>query len=289
MSGSRSKLPIAALAALLLATAGFFTYLLREAAAKDDAAPVIVCSSSEIHVSVDASEEELLFGVTAMDAEDGDITSSVVIESISSFVEPGKSIITYAAFDSHNHVATASRTLYYTDYHSPRFRITDSLQFLSGTVINPLLYITAEDCIDGDISNKISMTLLESGDYISAIGVHPVEFRVTNSLGDVSSLQTEIVVYERSSYNAPSIVLSDYLVYTEPGERINPIDYVREIAFLRESYTVEQYGAENLVIDDSELNIARPGIYKVTIYCERGDATGSATLLVAVTDSVSAS
>ena len=30
MSGSRSKLPIAALAALLLATAGFFTYLLRE-------------------------------------------------------------------------------------------------------------------------------------------------------------------------------------------------------------------------------------------------------------------
>ena len=283
MSGSRSKLPIAALAALLLATAGFFTYLLREAA------PVIVCSSSEIHVSVDASEEELLFGVTAMDAEDGDITSSVVIESISSFVEPGKSIITYAAFDSHNHVATASRTLYYTDYHSPRFRITDSLQFLSGTVINPLLYITAEDCIDGDISNKISMTLLESGDYISAIGVHPVEFRVTNSLGDVSSLQTEIVVYERSSYNAPSIVLSDYLVYTEPGERINPIDYVREIAFLRESYTVEQYGAENLVIDDSELNIAKPGIYKVTIYCERGDATGSATLLVAVTDSVSAS
>ena len=262
MSGSRSKLPIAALAALLLATAGFFTYLLREAAAKDDAAPVIVCSSSEIHVSVDASEEELLFGVTAMDAEDGDITSSVVIESISSFVEPGKSIITYAAFDSHNHVATASRTLYYTDYHSPRFRITDSLQFLSGTVINPLLYITA---------------------------VHPVEFRVANSLGDVSSLQTEIVVYERSSYNAPSIVLSDYLVYTEPGERINPIDYVREIAFLRESYTVEQYGAENLVIDDSELNIAKPGIYKVTIYCERGDATGSATLLVAVTDSVSAS
>lgn len=95
--------------------------------------------------------------------------------------------------------------------------------------------------------------------------------------------------YERSSYNAPSIVLSDYLVYTEPGERINPIDYVREIAFLRESYTVEQYGAENLVIDDSELNIAKPGIYKVTIYCERGDATGSATLLVAVTDSVSAS
>ena len=48
-------------------------------------------------------------------------------------------------------------------------------------------------------------------------------------------------------------------------------------------------GAENLVIDDSELNIAKPGIYKVTIYCERGDATGSATLLVAVTDSVSAS
>ena len=111
MSGSRSKLPIAALAALLLATAGFLHTFLREAAAKDDAAPVIVCSSSEIHVSVDASEEELLFGVTAMDAEDGDITSSVVIESISSFVEPGKSIITYAAFDSHNHVATASRTL----------------------------------------------------------------------------------------------------------------------------------------------------------------------------------
>lgn len=231
---------------------------MREAAAKDDAAPVIVCSSSEIHVSVDASEEELLFGVTAMDAEDGDITSSVVIESISSFVEPGKSIITYAAFDSHNHVATASRTLYYTDYHSPRFRITDSLQFLSGTVINPLLYITAEDCIDGDISNKISMTLLESGDYISAIGVHPVEFRVTNSLGDVSSLQTEIVVYERSSYNAPSIVLSDYLVYTEPGERINPIDYVREIAFCVKATRLSNTVRKTLLLTIRSLTLQSP-------------------------------
>ena len=46
MSGSRSKLPIAALAALLLATAGFFTYLLRETAAKDDAALVIGCFQS---------------------------------------------------------------------------------------------------------------------------------------------------------------------------------------------------------------------------------------------------
>ncbi len=34
MSGSRSKLPIAALAALLLATAGFLHTFLREAAAK---------------------------------------------------------------------------------------------------------------------------------------------------------------------------------------------------------------------------------------------------------------
>ena len=47
-----------------------------------DEPPVISCSTDKIEASINVTDEELLQGVTAYDSEDGDVTSSIVIESI---------------------------------------------------------------------------------------------------------------------------------------------------------------------------------------------------------------
>ena len=283
-----TKILLTVSAALLFAASlAFFLYLLFDEVRNADSPPVISLTSDEIHVGVNASREELLIGVSAMDAEDGDLTDRVLIESKSQFVDKGKSIITYAVFDSANHAATASRTLYFTDYTSPRFEIKDRLEFSYTSAINPLGFIRAYDCIDGDISGKVSMTLVDSNDFLTSIGTHLVEFRVINSFGDAASFQTEIVVNDRTNTEqrmTPSITLSDYLVYIERGDLITPLDYLKGITVYGQSYTPEQYGYENIQVDVSGFDPTVTGLQKIVFYTEYETYIGSADLLVYVLD-----
>ena len=50
---------------------------------KDGKGPEISMDNSEISVSIHADEAELLSGVTAYDAKDGDVTDSLAVEHIS--------------------------------------------------------------------------------------------------------------------------------------------------------------------------------------------------------------
>lgn len=51
--------------------------------------PVISMEESSICLNVSDGETEILSGVTAQDAEDGDVTESLTIESVSSFFRTG--------------------------------------------------------------------------------------------------------------------------------------------------------------------------------------------------------
>ncbi|MFQ7768823.1 MAG: hypothetical protein ACLRIL_11475 [Fusicatenibacter saccharivorans] len=54
---------------------------------------------------------ELLSGVTAYDAKDGDVTDSLAVEHISNFIEKGRRKISIVAFDSDNNVTHAEREM----------------------------------------------------------------------------------------------------------------------------------------------------------------------------------
>ena len=82
---------------------GAFLYL-----DKDRTAPTITIPETELIYEQDMTEKELLDGVTAYDAEDGDVTDAVFVEKISETAD-GRVIITYAAADSANNVAESSR------------------------------------------------------------------------------------------------------------------------------------------------------------------------------------
>ena len=64
----------------------------------DQTIPKISMDQDEIQVSVKDPEKVWKKGITAYDEKDGDITDSLVIESVSTFLEKGRRLVSYAAF-----------------------------------------------------------------------------------------------------------------------------------------------------------------------------------------------
>ena len=62
----------------------------------DRTIPQLTVEEEMIEVSLKATDEELLKGVTAYDEKDKDLTEKIIIESVSRFTEKGVSKVTYA-------------------------------------------------------------------------------------------------------------------------------------------------------------------------------------------------
>ncbi len=118
----------------ILTAAGFGYYQFKGIKNVDKLAPLISIDNKVMEVSTKDDTQTLLSGVTANDTKDGDVTSSIVIEGMSTFLEKGRRLVTYAAFDSDLHVSKATREIIYTDYISPRF----ILKSLLGSQRGPL-------------------------------------------------------------------------------------------------------------------------------------------------------
>lgn len=101
----------AALAVILCLAVGALTV---HKLVKVDKEPPVINFGRNISFSDELSEEELLHGVTAKDNVDGDVTDSIVLESVSLNDEDATVVVTYAARDSSNNVARASRILEYS-------------------------------------------------------------------------------------------------------------------------------------------------------------------------------
>lgn len=207
------------------ATAAYTWYFVMQ---DDHLPPEITLASPEMEISVKAAESELLQGVTAVDAADGDVTGSIVVEGISNITEDNTAVITYAAFDRSGNVAKASRTLRYTDYESPKIGLSRALVFPENVSSDVLSCVTAVDGLDGDISGQVKGNLVGQSMSLSYPGVHQVEFRVTNSLGDTEYLTLWVDVYEAGKYNA-AVELSDYLIRLKTGDSFDPEKYVEAL------------------------------------------------------------
>ena len=82
-------------------------------------------------------------------------------------------------------------------------------------------YITAEDCIDGDVSPFIIVDGEENLQQEPSAGIYDCTVSVTNSVGDTVQLPLQVEIYE-DSYEArsfrPYVVLTDYLIYHNPSK-----------------------------------------------------------------------
>lgn len=218
---------------------------------KDTTYPVITVDSEVMDVELDVDEAGLLKGVTAYDEKDGDITSKIMIESISKFTEDGVSIVTYAVCDNDNHAASAQRKIRFKDYKEPTFVIEKPLVFGLDEDVDILSCIGAYDVIDGDISDRVIITSTEYN--TNEVGVFEISLKATNSMGDTIYMDVPVYIEDRS-LSAPEVVLKEYLVYTKVGEEIDLVDYLVS--------STDKYNQPTNVIIDTNYDPDKPGSYQ---------------------------
>lgn len=284
-------LRIAVCVLFVLTTVLFTLSYLRARALSRDRYPEIFFDTDRITVSLAPTEEELLSGVSASDAEDGDLTGRVIVESISHFITPGVSNVTYAVCDSQNHVTTVTRRIVYTDYTPPRFTMSDDLVFSVNEQANPFRCIGATDVIDGNISERIKITA-ENGFQSGTAGVYPITVQVTNSKGDVASLQLSVTI-ENTSLYAPRITLKNYLMYITVGDTVDLRDNLRAVESVTENAeddveTEEETAAamealRERVRIETDFDRNTPGVYQVDYrFTDAFDREAHAVLTIVV-------
>ena len=259
---------------LIISLAVLGTYNYKRYISYDEDGPEIVIESDEIAVSIHDDQSVLLQGVTAFDTQDGDVTDSIGIVSISGFIDDDYTTrqVNYVAFDDDSHVASASRKMVYTDYQTIHFSLDAPLRFpMQSSNINILKLLHAKDCIDGDISNTIifSDNSLIQADIASE---YDVVIQASNSVGEIKELPVTIRIYDsEKEIGLPQIVLSDYLVYTKVGEKIDPKKFIRSV---RLGYDMSREEKKAFVKKKPEVNIDlfnyednidynTPGVYEI--------------------------
>lgn len=290
-----NKLQIASVIICILSVLAYWGYNYYDNKTTDPYGPVIEMDSYEISVSIDDGEEALLQGITAADVKDGDVTDSVMIESVSRFINDTKEV-TYVAFDSDKNVGKATRTVIYTDYTSPKFSSETGFRLATGAT-SVLDGLTAEDCIDGDITSQIKVS---PGFYIDTedVGLYEFQYQVANKSGDVEYLPVTVEIYDPAEIGlVPQIYLSEYVVYTSVGKKVDAKKYLDHVMIGSGEYTFgssSTYSSASpaaggtltkgqISVDDSGVDYNTPGTYEITYRMKVDDENiGTNRLIVVV-------
>lgn len=272
-----------ALVVLVLALGAFVFAEARELVGRDNTMPVISVDGDSIDITCEYTDEQLLAGVSASDAKDGDLTSQILLGSFTRFIQPGVCDLSYVVFDSSGNMATASRRVHFTDYVRPRFSLSAPLVFAEGSTNGMSVQgmFSASDVLDGDLTDWIAyggsdVTYDNAGDYT-------ITMEVTNSFGDTVSYAFPVHVYERGSQNV-SIELTEPLAYVTQGSEFDPLAYVQSVT----GAGGKSYDPAQLKVS-SNVDASAPGIYEVhyQIGGAEGEPYGQMWLTVIVEEELS--
>ena len=270
------------------AAAVFFAYTrIRERMTTDYRAPVIQADSDVLEVSVSAGDEELLAGMTAYDNLDGDVTDTLVVASRGKFSSKGTLHVNYAAFDKNRNVGVYSREVIFTDYVSPHFRMDAPLRFASGgSVPDYLEHITAQDCLDGNITQQIKITAGRTVAVSDTVTRQTMNLQVTNSCGDSAVLELTASMEDYTTLNRPAPALRDYILYAEKNGELDLRGNLTGIWTGGSVHSFEEMEFDpevDVTVDEDALDYRTPGAYTVVYRLSRdGVELGSAELIVVV-------
>lgn len=237
--------------------------------------PMIKNEVGTLEISVNDPEEAIFRGLTATDGTDGDLTDQIMVASVSHFLEPGLVNVKYVVFDSHNNASSLSRRVHYTDYESPKYSMDKAPMYNVGNSFDLMDHLKVEDCLDGDISDRIRIISNMVNNY--AEGVYPVILEVSNSCGDTAQLNLW-VHYTRTDYNV-NIALHQYVVYHPQGEEFNPHQYISSVA----DKDLNPLNAEEVQIQGN-LDVNTPGIYQLVYSYAEGKLAGKSAITVVITE-----
>lgn len=268
------KLKITVTGLFVIVLIVYLTCIYMDSATTKHDAPLIQFDSESIIVSVDDDDSVLLEGVSATDAQDGDVTSSLIVEEKTRFIAENTRTVSYVAFDSDHNACRLTRKMVYSDYQLPSLNLTGPLIFASiANNFDPNGRIESSSVLDGDISSKVRV--LNSKDYI--IGHNPVEIKVNDSAGGESSLKVKCTINEAYHPDVLDIQLSEYLVYLEKGTRFRPRDYLSDVLLRGQSHPeLIRY------VECSDVSLDETGVYEVDYYLKNGDDEAFSRLVIVV-------
>ena len=243
---------------------------------RDTTLPEITARSDTLEIPCDYTQEQLLEGVSASDERDGDLTSQILVGDFSRFIDPGICDLTYVVFDSADHMATMTRRVTFSDYHSPRFALEQPLCFEAGSTNNTEVraMFTVEDMLDGDLTDWI--TYVETDASYSIPGDYTITMEVRNSFGDTVSYDFPIHIVEENSQTV-EIRLTSGLVYVEQEQSFSPTAYVDSV-----TGASGEALASSLLTVDSTVDTSTPGLYEVHYELNQAGSYGQTWLTVIV-------
>lgn len=263
---------ILALVALL---AGHVVTAIYQGSSDRTIAPKIQCADQILEVSNDAKESALLQGITAYDAQDGDLTDKIIVAGVSKLISNDTAKVTYIVFDSDDNMATFTRRIRYTNYYKPYFSIDPAMPLIytGSAEVSVLDRIKAHDVIDGDLTRQLRVSTLSPTDDPE---LYDVTVQVTNSLGDTAWLTLPVQTLSANAQR-PTVTLKEHLVYVEGNNDFEPRDYLGS-ATLPDGSTVSP---DDVVITGS-VDTTKVGTYRVTYSYDNGGTIGKAILTVVV-------
>lgn len=266
----------------------------QEAMTSDYVPPVIQAEYDAVQASVAVTDQELLTGMTAQDNLDGDVTSSLVVVSKSKFIQRGTRRVGYAAFDKNNNVGVYERLLSYTDYVSPHFGLTQPVRFLEGNSnVDYLKDVTATDCLDGNITSQVMITMGDIRSISDTVRSQNMNLQVTNSAGDTSTIELTATMEDYSTFYQQAPALSEYLVYTKVGQRLDLSSYLSGIwsgGNVRSFQDTGYSRSEDISISSDQIDYNTPGVYTAAYRLSKArsdgsrETLGSNTLYIVVED-----
>lgn len=216
------------IAVMAVMVTGYLIFLKVYTSQEQNEVPVIGFDEEHIEMSVSEDESRLLDGVHAYDAEDGDLTDQILIDSISPFDDQQRRTVRYVVFDSNNRPAQAERTLTYTDYTPPVISLTGSLIVDNLSEVQLSRLGTAQSSVDGDITNRMNVKIgsLEENSV-------RMDLTVSDSTGTEAVLTVDCD-YDRNLYLA-DIQLKDYLLRLPAGTDFDLRSNIQDIQIGKQS------------------------------------------------------
>ena len=237
--------------------------------------PEITSTVELLEISVQDPPEAIYGQLSAHDATDGDLTSQIMVASVSHFLQPGTVRVKYVVVDSHNNSATLTRQVRYTDYTPPVFSLDKAPVYSVGNAFDLLDHIRVQDCIDGDISDNIRVISNMVNNY--SVGKYPVVLEVSNSCGETAQI-TLWVTYE-SKESTAIVTLHRYIVYVQQGQSFDPAQWLATVTD-RNANALDKDKVELL----GNLDTSTPGCYQLVYSYQDGTLSGQAPLTVVVTE-----
>ena len=152
--------------------------------------PVIQVANGLVSVSLDDHQPNLLDGVEAFDAEDGDLSKKVKVTGNVNMNKLGKYVITYTVIDSGGLNGLATRT-YEVRNDAPTITVPSIVRLFVGDNFTPLAHVTAADKQDGDLTSSV----VYSGSVnTSKPGTYVVTYTVTDKNHASTHKQSQVII-----------------------------------------------------------------------------------------------